>query len=206
MTSKRPWNDFTLGRESARSWTDYQVKGNLLAARPRYVREQWGDDAVRDVAERLDASVRPAFEWTVLPFAWHSFGDLAAIDTAIIEGPMRGDIARMKHFGETIARYDLSTLYKMLFKLGSPEFVIRRVGVVYRTYIKGGGVAASDVTTGRALVRLTEGCLPRYFCTHGVSGWFTAAVELSGGNDANVRETACIHDGAAHCEWLATWR
>jgi hypothetical protein len=170
------------------------------------VREQWGETAVREVAERLDASVRSAFDGTILPFAWHSFAELAAIDCAIIDGPMQGDMRKMKHFGETIARYDLSTLYKMLFKLGSPEFVIRRVGVVYRTYVKGGGIAASDVSTGKALVRLTEGSLPRYFCTHGVSGWFTAAVELSGGKDVNVRETTCIHDGAAHCEWHATWR
>jgi hypothetical protein len=111
----------------------------------------------------------------------------------------------MKHFGATVARYDLSTLYKMLFKLGTPEFVIRRVAVVYKTYIKGGGIAAADVKTGEALVRLTEGSLPRYFCTHGVAGWFTAAVELSGGKDVDVREIACIHDGARGCEWHATW-
>jgi hypothetical protein len=169
------------------------------------VKEQWGDDALRDVAKRLDASVRPAFDGTILPFAWHSFGDLAAIDSAIIDGPMKGDMAQMKHFGETVARYDLSTLYKMLFKLGSPEFVIRRVAVVYRTYIRGGGVAAAEVKTGEALVRLTDGALPRYFCSHGVSGWFTAAIELSGGKEVNVRETECVHDGADHCAWHATW-
>jgi hypothetical protein len=205
VTSKIPWNDRTFGRESARAWTEYQVKGNLLAARPRYVKEQWGDDAFRDVAKRLDASVRPAFDGTILPFAWHSFGDLAAIDSAIIDGPMHGDMSKMKHFGATIARYDLSTLYRMLFKLGSPEFVIRRVAVVYRTYVKGGGIAASDVRTGEASVRLTEGALPRYFCSHGVAGWFTAAIELSGGKEVNVRETTCIHDGAEHCAWHATW-
>ena len=59
--------------------------------------------------------------------------------------------------------------------------------------------------TGEALVRLTEGALPRYFCSHGVSGWFSAAIELSGGKGVNVVETACIHDGARGCEWHAKW-
>jgi hypothetical protein len=189
----------------SRAWVDYQVKGNLLAARPRYVREQWGEEAVRDIAKRLDASIRPMFDGSVLPFAWHSFGTLAAIDSLIVTGPMGGDIARMKHFGETIAHYDLSTLYKMLFKLGSPEFVMRRVGVVYRTYIKGGGMAAAEVQRGEAMVRLTEGCLPRYFCAFGVAGWFTAALELSGGKAVDVREVECVHKGSRNCVWHAKW-
>jgi hypothetical protein len=199
-------SDPVLGRADKRAWADYQVKGNLLAARPRYVRERWGDDAVRDVASRLDASIRPLFDGTILPFYWYPFAPLATIDNVIINGPMAGDAAQMKDFGATVARYDLSTLYKMLFKLGTPGFVIRRVGVVYKTYIKGGGIAAADVSDGDARIRLTEGNLPRYFCEHGVPGWFTAALELSGGKEVDVRETECIHTGSRACTWHARWR
>ena len=31
----------------------HEVKGNLLAARPRYVRERWGDEALQTLAARL---------------------------------------------------------------------------------------------------------------------------------------------------------
>lgn len=37
----------------------HQVKGNLLAARPRYVRERWGEDGVRGVVERLTRKSEP---------------------------------------------------------------------------------------------------------------------------------------------------
>jgi len=203
--SARQLDDPVLGRDDKREWVSYQVKGNLLAARPRYVREKWGEAAVMDVASRLDPAVRPLFEREVLPFSWHSFGALGAIDKAIVDGPMGGNMALMKHFGATIARYDLSTLYKMLFKLGSPDFIVRRVGVVYRTYVKGGGMAAADVHRGEAFVRLSEGSLPRYFCGFGVPGWFTAALELSGGKRVDVDEVECIHTGAARCVWRARW-
>jgi hypothetical protein len=203
--SLAPRTDAVLGRDDARAWQRYEVKGNLLAARPRYVREQWGDAAVRDVASRLSQPVRTLFDREVLPFSWYSFSDLAAIDKVIIESAMSGDISKMKHFGETIARYDLSTLDKMLFKLGSPEFIMRRVGVVYRTYVRGGGLAAAEVQKGHAVVRLAEGALPRYFCTFGVPGWFTAALELSGGKNVEVEETECVHAGAPACAWSATW-
>jgi predicted hydrocarbon binding protein len=197
--------DPVLGRADRIAWHDYQVKGNLLASRERYVREHWGGPAVRDVAERLGPDVRAVFESTILPFAWHPFRVMAAIDRAIIEGPMGGDVTEMKAFGATVARYDLPTLYKMLFKLGTPSFLVKRVGVVYRTYVRGGAMEPQEVTPRSAGVALTEGALPLYFCQQGVPGWFTAAIELSGGKDVRVEEATCVHRGAPQCSWRSTW-
>ncbi len=181
------------------------VKGNLLAARSRYVRDEWGQGALEDVARRLSPEHRAIFESPVLPFVWQPFPVMAAIDHAIVAGPMHGDVTLMKRFGATIARYDLPTLYKVLFKIGTPAFLLKRVGVVYQTYIRGGTVASSDVTSTSATVTLTEGTLPFYFCDQGIPGWFTAAVELSGGTNVQVHQSACVHRGAPRCVWKATW-
>jgi hypothetical protein len=199
-------SDPVFGRLDRNDWRSYQIKGNLLAARPRYVRENWGAAGVDDVSSRLTRELREAFSSTILPFAWYPFPTLAAIDRAIVEGPMRADMTRMKDFGSTIARYDLPTLYKVLFKLGSPSFLLKRIGVVYATYIRGGSIAVTVVQDGRAVVTQSQGSLPYYFCSQGVPGWFTAAIELSGGKDVQVRETACTHVDAERCRWEATWR
>jgi predicted hydrocarbon binding protein len=44
-----------------------------------------------------------------------------------------------------------------------------------------------------------------YFCSFGIPGWFSAALELSGGKQVNVKETECVHRGGKRCEWSATW-
>jgi hypothetical protein len=119
---------------------------------------------------------------------------------------MEGDVSKMKHFGWAVAKYDLSTLYKVLFKLGSPGFIIKRVGVVYGTYVRGGGeLTGEDAGNKSANVTFIKGVLPRYFCTYGVPGWFSAALELSGGTRVDVRETECVHAGGTRCRWHATW-
>jgi len=41
--------------------------------------------------------------------------------------------------------------------------------------------------------------------THGVAGWLTAALELSGAHRVDVREIVCVHDGAPACKWRAEW-
>jgi predicted hydrocarbon binding protein len=56
------------------------------------------------------------------------------------------------------------------------------------------------------VVSLETGALPSYFCSHGVPGWFTAAVELSGGKAVEVREVHCVHRDAKRCSWELNWR
>ena len=186
-------------------FTRHQVKGSLLAARPRYVRERWGEDGVKRVIERLAPEIRAVLASEILPFAWYPFDQLAEVDRSIVEGPMGGDLSAMKDFGATIARYDLSTIYKVLFKLGTPAFVVRRVNVAYSTYIRGGTMRGETPNAGEGTVTLVDGAFPKYFCRYGVAGWMTAAVELSGGKHARFDEVECIHDGAPTCKWRGRW-
>jgi hypothetical protein len=196
-------NEAIVGSSLRREWVDYSVKGSLLSARPRYLKETWGDDALKGVLAVLDGPTRATLESAILPFAWYPFETLLKIDEAIIEGPMKGDITQIKPFGRAVAQYDLPTIYKVLFKIGTPAFLIKRVGTVYGTYVKGGSMTAA-VVGKTASVTLT-GALPAYFCQQGIPGWFTAALELSGAKAVRVTEGACIHRRAANCRWDATW-
>jgi hypothetical protein len=200
-----PDSDPALGLAQKSAWRAYQIKGTLLASRPRYVREQWGDAGLADVASRLSPALRAVFQGSPLPFAWYPFAEMAEIDQAIVAGPMGGDLSHMKRFGSTIARYDLPTLYKMLFKLGTPSFVVKRINLAYSTYIRGGTVEASSVSKDRAVVTLTEGDFPFYFCDQGIPGWFHAAIELSGGTGVRVTQVECVHKAGARCVWEARW-
>lgn len=193
-----------LGSPRRREWEGYSVKGSLLSARPRYVVEQWGDGALRDVLGSLDEKTRATLAGSILPFAWYPFDVLVRVDAAIIGGPMKGDVAQVKRFGSAVARYDLPTLYKVLFKIGTPAFLIKRVGTVYSTYVKGGKMTA-EVSGKTARVTLTEGAVPAYFCQQGICGWFTTALELSGAHSVRVSEAQCVHKKAPRCVWDAAW-
>jgi len=183
----------------------HEVKGNLVAARPRYLREHFGESALEDVAQRLSEPLRKLLLAPTLPFAWYPLRDMAEIDRAIVQGPMHGDVSRMKEFGATIARYDLSTIYKVLFKLGSPAFIVRRINVAYRTYIRGGSMQGETPSNSSAVVTFVDGAFPLYLCRYGVAGWLTAAIELSGGRRVLVHEKTCRHAGDERCRWEASW-
>jgi hypothetical protein len=187
-----------------REMRDNQVKGNLLARRAWYVRDRWGDAALTDLAQAVPASARHYLVDTPLTFAWYPLGAMMDIDRAIILGPMHGEIERMIEFGSAIAKHDLPTLYKVLFNIGSPASIIKRINVVTRQYLRHSPMTV-QVTPGHAVITLGKHRLPMYFCTYGASGWVLAALELSGAKSPKVAHASCMHRGAAACTWEADW-
>jgi hypothetical protein len=177
------------------------VKGNLLTSRIWYVREQFGPDALAAVAAAVGPAARARLDNPPMPFVWCTFGEMMEIDRAILEGPMHGDLGRMKHFGGEIAKHDLPTIYKVLFKVGTPRFLMKRVATVASTYLRDAPMRGVDLPDGRVRVLQAGKIFPYYFCSYGVCGWFEAAMELSGGKNIQALHTSCRHRGDAACGW-----
>lgn len=190
-----------------REMRENQIKGNLLGRRAWYVRDRWGDAAVAPVAGAVPESARKFLgEAPPLTFAWYPFGVMMDIDRAIVEGPMGGDVTKMIEFGSAIAKHDLPLLYKVLFKVGSPAFIVKRLNIVAKQYIRESTVSPEITGDKEALCTLGGRRFPMYFCTYGVSGWFHAALELSGAKSPTVEHASCLHRSDATCTWLLRWR
>ena len=175
-----------------------------MTARLWFVRDRYGDGELERMASRTPA-VRALVRQPPLPFVWCPFGDMIDVDRAIFEGPMKREPRKMREFGGAIAKHDLPTIYKVLFKIGTPGFLMKRVGIVAATYLRDSPMKGEGTPDGRVRVVQTGTTFPRYFCKLGVCGWFEAAVELSGGKNVRIDHSACRHEGAPNCEWLVKW-
>jgi hypothetical protein len=190
-----------------REMRENQIKGNLLGRRAWYIRDRWGDSAVAAVAAVVPEAARKFLvEAPPLTFAWYPFGVMMDIDRAIVAGPMGGDLERMHEFGSAIAKHDLPLLYKVLFKIGSPTFIVKRLNIVAKQYIRESTMSPVMSGDGDALVTQGGRRFPLYFCKYGVSGWFHAALELSGAKHPTVEHASCLHKGDAACSWRLRWR
>lgn len=183
-----------------------QVKGNLVRARARYVRETWGQAAFDALAESLDPEPRAELVTPPLASAWVPVWPMYEIDRAIALGPMAGDVTRMRAFGRDIARYDLPTIYKVILRmLTSPEILLRRIGTVFGMYFKE-GLVTCEAEDPNAHVVLSNTVLPLYICTHGMVGFLEAALEPYGVTATSAVHSLCRHRGDATCEWDVSWR
>jgi hypothetical protein len=188
-----------------REMRENQIKGNMLGRRAPYVRDRWGQPALDALIRAVPPSARKYLTTPPLSFAWYPFGVLMDIDRALIEGPMGGNLDGAYEFGSAIAKHDLPLLYKVLFRVGSPAFIVKRLNIVARQYIRDSVVAVHLEGAGRARVTLGGRRLPYYFCAYGVSGWLDAALEMSGAKNPAVEHPTCLHRGDEACTWRLTW-
>lgn len=195
-----------LGRATTADLKRLDVKGNLVAARRRYVEDTWGKAGVARVVARLEGDARRVFESPPLPFVWINATVLAVVDEAIVVACMEGDVSQMRPFGSAIARADLPVLYRVFFHVGAPWMVVKAAGTMFPLYFRCGAVVASSIDgfTGGAIT-LTNAMLPRYLCRDGIAGWLEAALELSGARDVRIVHDRCVHEGNDRCGWRLSW-
>src|SRR5438445_2002585 len=186
MATRRSFDPVFGDLTHEREMRDNQIKGNLLGRRAWYVRDRWGDAALAALAAAVPETARKFLVEPPLTFAWYPFGVMMDIDRAIVEGPMGGEITHMFEFGSAIAKHDLPMLYKVLFKVGSPTFIVKRLNIVAKQYIRESTVTPQMTGDKEAVTTLGGRRFPMYFCTYGVSGWFHAALELSGARSPTV--------------------
>jgi hypothetical protein len=194
------WGDTSLSSRVNQNFG----KGNWFAARPRYVREVYGEAAFSSVSASLPEDARRYFLKPPLAFSWLPIQLLYQIDFAIVQGPMKGRVSLMEEFGAAIAVYDLNWLYQAFLKLSSPEFLLRQSGLICKTYMRETTIIP-EVTPGAAQFSLTGAPLARYMCNYGIPGWTRSAIEAAGGRDVKVEHSSCLHDGSPGCCWSLRW-
>lgn len=196
---------FWGAKEKLSDDTTVRCKGNWLAARPRFVRERLGESGIPRVAERLLPEQRALFLKPPLVFAWLPIRNLYLIDEVIVDEVMGGLVSGMTEFGQAIASYDINFLYRMFFRMGSPEFFLGKSHLIFNQYVSAGDMR-STTAKGLAETVFTKLRIPRYLCRFGIAGYIQGSIEAAGGTAIQVEHTRCIHDGDDACAYRSRWR
>ncbi len=185
------------------------IKGSALASRVKYL-QQHGTPEQR---ERLLAGVSPEcredIEKGLMANIWYPFSYTVEINRVLDQVLGSGDLSLIPEFGRFSAEQALHGIYKIFFKVGSPEFIIKRVENVWKQYYSGGQarVVMESVPQGKKARLLVEGLeAPARENCLAIRGWIARMLELAGARQVHVEESACVLHGAPHCEFSATWQ
>jgi len=181
-----------------------QVRSELCASRRRFVLEHCGTDGLAALAAGLDPAAREMLE-NPPHSRWGSLGTLMDLDRAIVDGPMDGDVRRMRKFGEEIGTYDVTSLYKLVVKLAvSPRNLSRRLVPIFGNYFEGMRATMPDEGWHCAVIAIDRP-VPLHLCEYGIPGFIHSALALSSARRPTVTQTACIHSGSPSCTWRLGW-
>lgn len=182
-----------------------KVKGTALSSTVRYIKEKFGDESVEKIIAGLGESDKAAIRSGVLVSSWYPFSLLVAIMRAAKKeyGGQAPDLYR--DIGRASADYSLSTVYKIFFKVGSPQFIIGRAATVYSNFYTSGEMKVLESGKGFANVQITDFPEPcEEYCLR-VWGWMERMLELTGARNIKAVHSKCRLRGDTLCLYTGTW-
>src|SRR5512138_1156103 len=186
-----------------------KVRGALLLGRLRYLRGL-GAMAARRILDSLEGEDRKLLEeGGVQPAEWYSATLLQRLDGAIAATAANGNReAVLVAIGQATADASFGLTGALRHHVGKhdPHALLREVSRVHAGLQGAGERGYARVGARTAQLRAVRGhrngggdCLTNV-------GWLRRAIELCGGLDVQVSETACIGRGGSCCEYRCEWR
>lgn len=114
------------------------VKGTAFLGTTRFLKESFGEEGFKKITARLGPEDRERAEAPMLPSAWYSLALLVSVMRAAKDefGDTMPNLYR--EIGRASADYSLTTVYSLVFKVGSTQWIISRATAVFASYYERG--------------------------------------------------------------------
>ena len=181
-----------------------QVKGTAVVASVRYVRERFGEAALRRVLGPLPTDERLVLEGGILASSWYPMPLFLHFMQEVERQLATQELHVIRRMGQASAEYGIKGVYKVFFKLGSPEFIIGRAARVFGSYYDTGRIVVAESRAGRAVLDLSGFEGAPQFCER-ILGWMEKTVEMAGAKNLRSGHPRCVHRGDSTCRFLGDW-
>jgi hypothetical protein len=186
-----------------------RAKQTLLVHLRAFVVREFGDTGWERLVASLPAEDRTCLEGLLFSGGWIPVGIWNRAVGAFLASNYADTRVAMGDLATFIADRDLSTVFRLVLKVGSPDFVIGRAGSIYSRYFEPGTAVPQKIGPRHWRNTLVA---PRGedegpgldTCETGVCAWLTHALRLSG-VQPTVNHVKCRFDRAPQCEYEVTW-
>lgn len=156
---------------------DYRVKGSSIRSKFDFVHDRFGEAAERQLKERFrDRGILPVLDSVMYPFE-----DYDAVNRAIAEEFLDGDLSRLAEVGAYSAQKVLTGVYRA-FAAGKdyPGF-LRRAAMLHERFYNAGSMAVDLAADGKSCQIVLRGA-PTYSepDLNIAGGFYAGAAELLG--------------------------
>jgi hypothetical protein len=180
-----------------------RVKGSMLRARCDWVREK-GPEAWSAFEAALSEASREAVD-TVVSAGWYDFDVFVDVCETLDRLHGKGDLALVETLARDACDRNLTTLYRVFLKVGTPTFTIKRASAMWRTNYDEGSFEIEETGERRLRGEIKGIEKPSRVHCLSVKGWALRALELAGGRTVSVTES-CRALGHPVCEFWLEWR
>lgn len=187
-----------------------RCKGSVLIHLREFAEQKHGGRAWEAVMSALPEDDRAVFDGIIIVGGWYPVRTWNRALGEFLSNRFADADQGMRELAAFIADRDLNTLYKMILRMGTPEFLLRRTESLWGRYFDMGSFAAQEIGPKRWQLHLDaprglEAAPDRLTCGPGVSAWIEMGLHQTGAKSASVREVKCRLSNAQRCEYEVQW-
>ncbi|MCK4667657.1 hypothetical protein KAU33_12955 [Candidatus Dependentiae bacterium] len=182
-----------------------KIKGSAIISSIDYIKIHFGEEGKKEVFARLPEEEQKIVNQPVLSSMWYPLSIFINLNqfTDSIFG--KGDLELVRIMGAFGAEHDLKTIYKIFYKIGSIQFILKRASQVFSTYYNQGQMQVLESSSDWGIIELSDFPDITEVYLQRVSGWMEKTIELSGGQYPKVVTIRKLKDGKSVVEFKATW-
>lgn len=181
------------------------AKGTVFISTVRFLKESFGEEGLQKVIARLAPDERQRMGAPILASAWYPVSLLLHIIQASRDefGASVPDLCIK--MGRASADYSLTTVYSMVFKVSSPQWIISRASAVFASYYDTGKMSVSENGKGSATLVITDFADPAPELCERIAGWCGRVLEHCGAHSVRIDHIQCRCRGGKTCQYKASW-
>lgn len=167
-----------------------KVKGSTIVPRLEYIKQKGGN------LEKILAKINPDFaaelKKGILINQWYDFNGYLEFSRSIDQVLGTGDLSVVVDMARYSAKYAAQGVYKMFYKIGSPEWTMKMGLLVWKQYYDTGKARSiiekvEHGKSGRVCIEdfpISGELAPVFWKV--LCGWLEGSLELSGGKNGKV--------------------
>jgi hypothetical protein len=181
------------------------VKGSALTSRILWVSLNHGKTGVARLAAAAGAELAALIEDGVVRSTWYPFDLFVELNQQIDRLFGTGDLALVKELGRYGADANLTTIYRLFFKVGTVQWILARASRLWGLHYDAGRMIVRAPGGREVELELVDYDTPHRTHCLSVEGWIERSVELSGGKEVRLDELSCRARGDDRCRMRVRW-
>src|SRR5580692_5940419 len=183
-----------------------QIKGSAIKETIEQIKSRAGEAAFQKILGLLDEETRKICAAEIFSSTWYPLDLFTRFLEIEIRVLANGHEEMVTRGSEAVIERQLRGIYKAFVKLGSPEFVIKRIAAVHATYFQGVPIDVQLQGHGKAMIKYTGFERQHRIMGFAIIGFFKKALEISGAKDVVIYFATPIEEGKGYSELSIAWR
>ena len=180
------------------------LKGAALKSSIKFLTEKFGAEKYAEILAALPIEDQIVIR-NALPHHWVPVQSMVNLMHTAAKKTGRDARELAFELGQFSAEDGLTTIYKLFFKVGSPEFILGRAAKVWRNFYDASDMTLHHSVPGHVNVRISGMPLKdEVFCQR-IRGWLHKAT-LMMGYQPEVAHPLCTFKGDPYCEYAIDWK